>query len=95
MENENMLEYRGKPLVRSGNTIYYGNPAEEYVAMLQILSTKNDELKSADRIFIQILSTDEQLPPQKRIIKKTEKTSIFEAINIASIWLERSLNPGA
>ena len=26
---ENMLEYKGKPLVRSGNTLYYGNPAED------------------------------------------------------------------
>ena len=40
---ENMLEYKGKPLVRSGNTLYYGNPAENYVAMLKILTTKEDE----------------------------------------------------
>ena len=32
---ENMLEYKGKPLVRSGNTLYYGNPAESCVAMLK------------------------------------------------------------
>lgn len=42
---ENMLEYKGKPLVRSGNTLYYGNPAESCVAMLKILSTKDDAEK--------------------------------------------------
>lgn len=95
MAMENMLEYKGKPLVRSGNTIYYGNPAEEFVAMLQILTTKSDELKSADRVLVQILSTNDQLPPKERIIKKTEKAGLYEALNIASIWLERSLNPSA
>ena len=74
---EKMLEYKGKPLVRSGNTLYYGNPAESCVAMLKILST------------------DETLPPKDRMIKKTEKNGLYEALNIASIWLERSLNPSA
>ena len=92
---ENMLEYKGKPLVRSGNTLYYGNPAESGVAMLKILSTRDDAEKSADRVLVQILSTDETLPPKDRMIKKTEKNGLYEALNIASIWLERSLNPSA
>ena len=92
---ENMLEYKGKPLVRSGNTLYYGNPAENYVAMLKILTTKEDEQKTAERVLVQILSTDETLPPKERVIKKTEKTGLYEALHIASIWLERSLNPTA
>ena len=86
-----MLKYKGKPLVRSGKMLYYGDPAEEYVAMMQILSQKDDDLKSADRILVQILATDETMNPLDRIIKKTEKENLFEAINIASIWLERSL----
>ena len=92
---ENMLEYKGKPLVRSGNTLYYGNPAESCVAMLKILTTKEDEQKTAERVLVQILSTDETLPPKERVIKKTEKTGLYEALHIASIWLERSLNPTA
>ena len=92
---ENMLEYKGKPLVRSGNTLSYGNPAENYVAMLKILTTKEDEQKTAERVLVQILSTDETLPPKERVIKKTEKTGLYEALHIASIWLERSLNPTA
>ena len=92
---ENMLEYTGKPLVRSGNTLYYGNPAENYVAMLKILTNREDEQKTAERVLVQILSTDETLPPKERVIKKTEKTGLYEALHIASIWLERSLNPTA
>lgn len=70
---ENMLEYKGKPLVRSGNTLYYGNPAESCVAMLKILSTKDDAEKTADRVLVQILSTDETLPPNGSHDQKDRK----------------------
>ena len=40
---EQFLTYKGRPLVRGGNTIYYGNMSDEYVCMLQILSTKIDQ----------------------------------------------------
>ena len=85
--------YKGKPLVRSGNTLYYGHPAEKYVAMLQILGTSGEVagVPISDRVLVQILSTDESLPPMKRIIKKAEKKGIYQALNIASIWLDRSL----
>ena len=88
-----MLMYKGKPLVRSGNTVYYGHPAEKYVAMLQILGTSGEVggVPISDRVLVQILSTDESLPPMQRIIKKAEKKGIYQALNIASIWLERSL----
>ena len=42
---------------------------------------------------MQILSTDESLPPMKRIIKKAEKKGIYQALNIASIWLDQCV-PG-
>ncbi len=65
------------------------------VDRVRALSTKDDAEKTADRVLVQILSTDETLPPKDRMIKKTEKNGLYEALNIASIWLERSLNPSA
>ena len=93
MAESKMPMYKGKPLVRSGNTVYYGHPAEKYVAMLQILGTSGEVagVPISDRVMVQILSTDESLPPMQRIIKKAEKKEIYQALNIASIWLERSL----
>ena len=34
--------YKDKPLVRSGNTLYYGSMQDPYVVMLQILGTKEE-----------------------------------------------------
>lgn len=93
MAEKKLPFYKGKPLVRCGNTLYYGHPAEAYVAMLQILSTKSgiNGQSQADKVLIQLLATDESLSPKDRVLKKAEKNSLYEAINIATIWLERSL----
>jgi len=89
-KKEEMLTYRGHPLVRSGNTIYLGDERGDYVAMLQILENKDfSDMQLPQRVSVQILSTDETLRPKERIKKKTEKDNLYDAINIASIWLER------
>ena len=86
------LQYKGKPLVRSGNTIYYGDMADPFVAMMQFSETVDfSDLKLPAKVSVQILSTNEDLPPQNRVKKRTDKQSLYEALNIASIWLERAL----
>ena len=93
--NEKTLLYKGKPLVRSGNTIYYGDMAGEYVAMLQIMETKDfSGLQMPQKVTVQILSTNADLRPKERIKKRTDKNTLYDALNIASIWLERMLESG-
>lgn len=89
------LEYRGKPLVRCGNTIYYGNMNDPYVIMLQITSTKTfNDIEIADRVLIQLLNTDPDCRPRDRIVKKSEKKGLYNAMDIGTIWLERALEKG-
>lgn len=87
------LTYKDKPLVRSGKTIYYGDMADPFVVMLQINSTKDfNGLEIADKVTVQLLSTDPDARPHDRIIKKSEKIGLYNAMDIGSIWLERALN---
>lgn len=92
MAEEKFLEYKGKPLVRSGNTVYYGNMNDAYVVVLTIKSS--DELKDitlAQDVTIQLLSTDDTLLPKDRIIKKSEKKGLFTALDLGATWLERQI----
>ena len=92
-ENKNdFLYFKGKPLVRMGNMIYYGNPGDKYVVMLQILSTEDfDGFKLARKVSVQLQLTDASVKSRDRIVKKTEKDSLYAAIDVAAVWLERAL----
>ncbi len=80
-------------MVRSGNTIYYGSMTDKYVAVMKINGeTEFNGEKLPNKVSVQIWSTDEELRPRDRILKKTEKDTLYDAMNIASIWLERQLS---
>ncbi len=90
---DEFLMFRDLPLVRCGKTIYYGNMSDPFVIMIQITSTKEvGDMEIADRVIIQLLSTDPDASPRERIIKKSEKKGLYNAIDIGSIWLKRALN---
>ncbi|MBQ8683352.1 MAG: hypothetical protein IJ518_02400 [Clostridia bacterium] len=92
-EKSPFLMYKGRPLVRSGNVLYYGSMAEKCVIMLQILTTKDEgDLMMAEKIQVQLLSTDPNVRMKDRILKKSEKVGLYNAMDIGSIWLERALS---
>ncbi len=87
------LTYKEKPLVRMGNTLYYGDMRDKYVVMLTIMgSHEEDGINFADRVMVQLLSTDASKPITERFIKKSEKNGLYNALDIASIWLQRALS---
>ena len=80
------LTYKGKPLVRKGNTVYFGDMSDTYIVRLTILSSQND---IADAIKIELMLSDTGLNEKDRIKKTSEKHGFYEALDIASVWLER------
>ena len=91
-QESKFLMYKGKPLVRSGDTIYYGDMADEYVIKLNIKSKKTvNDTEIADKVSIQLLSTDPNLSPRKAVVKSSEKNGMFLAMDIAEAWLSRAL----
>lgn len=92
-KKEKYLMYKGKPLVRSGNTLYYGDMSDPYVILMQISSTHPGyDMDMAEKISIQLLATDTNLRPKERIVRKSEKVGLYNALDIGSIWLERALS---
>ena len=86
------LVYKGHPLRRKDNLIYYGSRADKYIIMMQIMDTKKvDDLDVASRVSVQLQLTDPELKSRDRVVKKTEKDSLYNAMDVASVWLERSL----
>lgn len=82
------LEYKGKPLVREGDTICYGNMDDKCILTLEIMSYKDtDNGKLPDKIFIQVVEAKNQ----SNIIKQGVKEGLYSAFSLGLVWLEHEL----
>ena len=88
--------YKGHPLVRCGDQIYYGSLADPFVVWLKIASFKAvGEMKAADKVIVTLMSTDPDLGAIERVQQRCERRGLYNAIDIASVWLERALKKAA
>ncbi len=86
------LIYKGHPLMRKDNLIYYGSMADSHIVMLQILETENrDGVEIATRVAVQLQLTDPAAKSRDRVVKKGEKAGLYTALDFGCVWLERAL----
>lgn len=86
------LLYKGHPLMRKDNMVYYGSMADKYIVILQILeSTDFQDLKLATKVSVQLQLTDQTVKSKDRILKKSEKDGFYTALDVGSVWLDRAL----
>ena len=92
MAEKEFSTYKGRPLVRCGDELYYGSMEDRFVIRMQIKTKKEvNGLEIADKVAIQLLCTDPDLSPRKQLVKASEKTGLYLALDIADVWLERAL----
>ena len=91
-DNNKMLMYKGHPLRRKDNLIYYGSMADKYIVMIQVMSTTKDGgLEIADKVHLQLQLTDPDLKSRDRVVRKSEKNSLYAAMDLGDVWLRRAL----
>ena len=82
----NGLVYKNHPLRRVDNLIYYGSMADKYIVLLQILDTKKEQdMDVATRVSVQLQMTDPDLKSRDRVVKKSEKDSLYAAMDVGCI----------
>lgn len=84
-----MINYKGRSLIRSGNTVYYGDPSEGYITRLDVLSSIE---KSGTNISTKVKLTlvecnDESFTDIKSVIK----SSLISSLDIAIVWIESAI----
>ena len=92
-EEKQILTYKGRPLMRKDNLIYYGSMADSHIVMLQVLeSKKQGDMDVATRVSVQLQLTDPAVRSRDRIVKKSEKDGLYTALDLGCVWLERALS---
>lgn len=91
-EENNVLMYKGHPLMRKDDLIYYGSMADSHIVMLQILEKKMvGDTEIASRVSVQLQLTDPSVKSRERVVKKSEKAGLYTALDFGCVWLERAL----
>ena len=89
-EKNEVLMYKGKPLLRKDNTVYYGSMSDEYIVQMQILETTDlNDLNLATKVSVQLQRTDPNVRAKDRIVKKSEYDGFYAALEVGCIWLSR------
>lgn len=92
--NQLPLTYKGHPLMRKDNIIYYGSMSDKYIIMMQVLSSSPlEDVKLSGKVLVQLQFTDPDISAKDRIVKSAERVGLWTAVDLASVWLERALAP--
>lgn len=86
------LMYRNHPLRRIDKMIYYGSMADSHIILMQVKETKKEkDLEIATKVSVELQRTAPDLKSRDRVVKRSEKSSLYDAMDISAIWLERAL----
>lgn len=87
-----VLLYREKPLLRDGNTLYYGDFKENFIVRFTVLeSEKVNDLDMAKKVMIELLEKSGDDISTAKLTKKAERNSMWAALDIGIYWLEDML----
>ena len=91
-DEKTVLTYKGRPLMRKDNLVYYGSMADSHIVMLQVLETKKvNDTDIATRVSVQLQLTDPTARSRDRVVKKSEKDGFYTALDVGCVGLERAL----
>ena len=86
--SEEFLEYKGRPLVRQDNDIYYGDLSDKYHVYMMIMtkkeSSKGNGSQVPDTIMVQLLEKGATSPEKQAI-----SHGLADAFETADAWLDR------
>lgn len=92
MAENKPLTFKGRPLMRKDNIIYYGSMADSHIIMIQILDYKQvGDTEVANKVSIQLQLTDPNIKGRAQIVKKAEKIGLYTALDLGAVWLQRAL----
>ena len=91
VKKKKVLTYKGKPLLKCGNRIYYGNLEDKCILALDILESKdNKDIKSSTKIKVQVMDNTGEFG-KGMVDRKGERENLYKALDIGEWWLQDAI----
>ena len=91
VKKKKLLTYNGKPILRCGNRIYYGNLEDKLILVLDIVKTKNvNDLEVATEVLVQVMDNTGEFG-KGQVFRKTTRDNLYKALDIGEWWLKDAL----
>lgn len=83
------LMYKGIPVIRRGDKIYYGFIEDDYIIEINIKESENSNgLEMTSKAKIALITNQTHLTGKERPVKKAEREGLFDALDLAYVWLD-------
>lgn len=90
-KKKKVLMYKGKPLLRCGDRIYYGNLEDKCILVLDIVeSEEKNDIISSTKIKVQVMDNTGEFG-KGQVYRKGERENLYKAIDIGEWWLQDAL----
>ena len=90
-KKKKVLTYNGKPIIRCGNRIYYGNLEDKLILVLDITKTKDiNGFSAADEVLVQIMDNTGEMG-KGQVYRKATRDNLYKALDIGEWWLKDAL----
>ena len=91
-KKKKLLTYKGKPLIRCGNRVYYGNLEDKYILALDIVESENvNGAEHSTKVKIQLMDNTGELG-KGQVFRRAERDNLYKAIDIGEWWLQDALS---
>ncbi len=90
-KKKKILTYKGKPLLKCGERIYYGNLDDKLILVLDIVeSVDKDDIKTSSKVKIQLMDNTGELG-EGQVYRKAERDNLYKALDIGEWWLQDAI----
>lgn len=90
-KKKKVLTYNGKPIIRCGNRIYYGNLEDKLILVLDIQETKKvNDLDVTTKVLVQVMDNTGELG-KGQVFRKATRDNLYKALDIGEWWLKDAL----
>lgn len=91
-KKKKQLTYKGKPVYRQGDRIYYGNLEDDLILVIDITEYKKVAGKKVTKKAVFSIQDNTGELGKGAVYRKAERDNLYKAFDMGSWWLQDALD---